>query len=111
VIFDAAGRPLRAVRAATASGSTVQFKRRLKPRAPVDMAHAGQTEKFDLLTTPLHVLKAQADELRSAETAREIGREGTSGGERKGGLWVDKYRPTKFSDLLGEDVSSSRAWC
>lgn len=22
------------------------------------------------------------------------------------GMWVDKYRPKKFSDLLGEDVST-----
>lgn len=107
VLFDAAGRPLRAVRAATASGSTVQFKRRIKPRAPVDLSHAGQKESFDLLTTPLHVLKAQADEIRNLEKAKEIDRSYNAPGERKakGGLWVDKYRPKKFSDLLGEDVS------
>ncbi|GMK59840.1 hypothetical protein CspeluHIS016_0900570 [Cutaneotrichosporon spelunceum] len=102
VLFDAAGRPMRAVRAATASGSTVQFKRRIKPRAPVDMIHAGQREAIDLLATPLHVLKAQADELRSAEKSREGRAETSTPGIRKG-LWVDKYRPTKFSDLLGED--------
>ncbi|KLT43446.1 P-loop containing nucleoside triphosphate hydrolase protein [Cutaneotrichosporon oleaginosum] len=103
VIFDTAGRPLRAVRAATASGSTVQFKRRPKPRVPTDLAHAGQKEAFDLLTTPLHVLKAQADEIRSEEKAREMGRAETARPAVKAGLWVDKYRPTKFSDLLGED--------
>ncbi|BEI79796.1 hypothetical protein CcaverHIS002_0103250 [Cutaneotrichosporon cavernicola] len=102
VIFDAAGRPMRSVRAATASGSTVQFKRRIKPHAPVDMAHAGQKQAVDLLTTPLHVLKAQADEIRSAEKAREGRTETVTQGIKKG-LWVDKYRPTKFSDLLGED--------
>ncbi|BEJ10866.1 hypothetical protein CspHIS471_0102880 [Cutaneotrichosporon sp. HIS471] len=102
VIFDTAGRPMRSVRAATASGSTVQFKRRIKPRAPVDMAHAGQKEAVDLLTTPLHVLKAQADEIRSAEKAREGRTETVTQGIKKG-LWVDKYRPNKFSDLLGED--------
>lgn len=85
----------------------MQFKRRNKPRAPVDLAHAGQKEAFDLLTTPLHQLKVQADEIRSLEKARDIDRSYEPGAERKikVGLWVDKYRPTKFADLLGEDVS------
>lgn len=42
-----------------------------------------------------------------AESREQLHLRGAAAGKTKyRGMWVDKYRPKKFSDLLGEDVRS-----
>ncbi|WOO80484.1 Chromosome transmission fidelity protein 18 [Vanrija pseudolonga] len=126
LVFDSAGRLLRPLEAETASGRIVQFRRRNRPRAPVDMvggrkaaaahthqAHARAKQSFDLLTTPLHHLMKEVDEIKSRKAAIQLERSfqteqdrsapGTKGKAPATTMWVDKYRPTKFADLLGEE--------
>ncbi|TXT07460.1 hypothetical protein VHUM_03180 [Vanrija humicola] len=81
----------------------VQFRRRNRPRAPVDMAHARAKESFDLLTTPLHHLMKEVDEIKSRKAEQDRSAPGTKGKAPATTMWVDKYRPTKFADLLGEE--------
>ncbi|ORY29754.1 hypothetical protein BCR39DRAFT_588132 [Naematelia encephala] len=104
------------LRAETACGSIITYKRRSKPRPeilPTDAHRNPLTAKTsDLLSTPLHKLLAEVDELRSREKAlqlqmrfdKERDRPAMAvAGPGPSTMWVDKYRPKKFSDLLGED--------
>lgn len=56
---------------------------------------------------PRSICSESADESRriqnryDAEARADVG----LGKGKAKGMWVDKYRPKKFSDLLGEDVS------
>ncbi|EIW66530.1 hypothetical protein TREMEDRAFT_34848, partial [Tremella mesenterica DSM 1558] len=96
--------------AETESGSTMIFKRRNKPKAPYDASRVGLD---GLLSTPLHHLLVEVEELKSKQKALELQRRyddehlQAQGGSKKPtqapSMWVDKYRPKKFSDLLGED--------
>lgn len=88
----------------------------------------GKGNGGELLTVPLHKLLDQVDELKSREKAlqyvtsfligvarpkidesrlqRQIDEEEGQTKEIQMGMtmWVDKYRPKRFTDLLGEDV-------
>lgn len=101
--------------AATASGERVTFKRRNRPRG--DVTRHKTSGPFTLLSTSMHRLLLEADELRSLETAKEqVSPPRTDPRVNRAydtemhptktkftTMWVDKYRPKKFSDLLGED--------
>ncbi|WWD16374.1 hypothetical protein CI109_100800 [Kwoniella shandongensis] len=108
------------LRAETAEGKMVSFKRRNRPKPPViqtTRTHKGVTTKTDagdLLSVPLHRLLAEVDELKSQQKAIKLQQrydEEQRRAERgvltatsiNSTMWVDKYRPKKFSDLLGED--------
>lgn len=69
--MDEAGRLLFPLNAATASGERVSFRSRNRPQAPVDLAHANAKEVSDLLSTPLHHLLREVDEMKSREKALE----------------------------------------
>lgn len=82
-----------------------------------------------MLSVPIHKLLAEVEELKSQQEAiRSVildlqgnnadidrlqnrfdaearTRESLGKGKTRG-MWVDQYRPKKFSDLLGEDVSA-----
>ncbi|WVO14672.1 hypothetical protein L204_102309 [Cryptococcus depauperatus] len=99
--------------AAIANGGYVSFKRRWKPQiASIQgVRHDGDgSYTGELVTTPLHKLLAQVEELRSKEKAaklqKQFDREHAQQTEKvqlATSLWVDKYRPKNFADLLGED--------
>nr|KIR83479.1 chromosome transmission fidelity protein 18 [Cryptococcus tetragattii IND107] len=105
--------------AATADGEIVTFQRRWKPQAisPLELQQrVGKGNAGELLTVPLHKLLDQVDELKSREKAlqpkidegrlqRQIDEEEGQTKEIQMGMamWVDKYRPKRFTDLLGED--------
>jgi hypothetical protein len=68
---------------------------------------------------PYHKLVQQIEEDENARAAErlqaELDKEEQMASMRRKGktvdpgrkvMWVDKYRPTKFTDLLGEEVSS-----
>ena len=81
----------------------------------------------NLLSVPIHKLLAEVEELKSQQEAiRQVtyirsgemtdfdriqnrydaesrAKENVGKGKTRG-MWVDQYRPKKFSDLLGEDV-------
>ncbi|OWT35579.1 chromosome transmission fidelity protein 18 [Cryptococcus neoformans Bt1] len=99
--------------AATADGEMVTFQRRWKPQAisPLELQQrGGKGNAGQLLSVPLHKLLDQVNELKSREKALKLQRQIDE--ELKGQankiqmettMWVDKYRPKKFTDLLGED--------
>ncbi|WVO24366.1 uncharacterized protein IAS62_005731 [Cryptococcus decagattii] len=98
--------------AATADGEIVTFHRRWKSQAisPLELQQrVGKGNGGELLTVPLHKLLDQVDELKSREKAlqlqRQIDEEEGQTKEIQMGMtmWVDKYRPKRFTDLLGED--------
>ncbi|KIR51748.1 chromosome transmission fidelity protein 18 [Cryptococcus gattii Ru294] len=105
--------------AATADGEIVTFQRRWKPQAisPLELQQrVGKGNAGELLTVPLHKLLDQVDELKSREKAlqpkidesrlqRQIDEEEgqTKEIQMEMTMWVDKYRPKRFTDLLGED--------
>ncbi|KAL7419625.1 Chromosome transmission fidelity protein 18 [Cryptotrichosporon argae] len=95
------------LRATTNAGSSIAFRRRAKPKpTTAETAHAGPRDAFHLLSTPLHVLLQEVDELRSLEAATALQRSYDGLGKGKApatAMWVDKYRPRRFADLLGED--------
>ncbi|KAK8861703.1 hypothetical protein IAR55_002526 [Kwoniella newhampshirensis] len=108
------------LRAETAEGKVVSFKRRYRPKPPVIQStrtHKGvttRTDAGDLLSVPLHRLLAEVDELKSQQEAiklqqrydeerRRAERGALAATSYNSTMWVDKYRPKKFSDLLGED--------
>ncbi|WVQ77322.1 hypothetical protein IAR50_007006 [Cryptococcus sp. DSM 104548] len=105
--------PLPSLSAATAGGKTVFFKRRWRPEAAsaqLLQLRGGKADAGELLTVPLHKLLQEVDELKSREKAIKLQesydkeREGSKRKVNKGdSMWVDKYRPKKFTDLLGED--------
>ncbi|RSH94825.1 hypothetical protein EHS25_004631 [Saitozyma podzolica] len=98
--------------AETSSGRIVSFKRRFKPTpAPLITERFGRGGQLGM---PLHRLLAEVEELRGRQKALELqarfdeeqrraeeAEQGKAGPSRV--MWVDKYRPKKFSDLLGED--------
>ncbi|WVW80294.1 hypothetical protein I302_102272 [Kwoniella bestiolae CBS 10118] len=104
------------LRAETLQGKIVSFKRRNKPKPPQAQLHAkgSKANAGDLLSVPLHKLLAEVDELKSQQQAiklqqkydeerRQAEREGMTIVKRSTVMWVDKYRPKQFTDLLGED--------
>ncbi|KAK4688524.1 chromosome transmission fidelity protein 18, partial [Tremellales sp. Uapishka_1] len=107
------------LQAESASGKTVMFKRRSKPKlnnAEDLQAFNNRLTTASLLATPLHKLLAEVDELKSQQKALMLQRKydeesrridaGQSGkliSAASMSMWVDKYRPKKFSDLLGEE--------
>ncbi|WVQ93642.1 hypothetical protein IAU59_000718 [Kwoniella sp. CBS 9459] len=121
--FDTCTLP--SLRASTAEGKTITFKRRNKRRPPpAHIAQQTQNQSHnqkgakvhagDLLSVPLHRLLAEVDELKSQQEAiklqqrydeerRQAERNGLTVVAKSTTMWVDKYRPKKFSDLLGED--------
>lgn len=90
----------------------------LSSRQARPMPKGDKDGRLQLLDTPYHLLLKQidrdeaerADQTLQANLARQ---EHVERLERKGkgkdlgqkAMWVDKYRPTKFTDLLGEEVS------
>ncbi|TYJ55605.1 hypothetical protein B9479_003755 [Cryptococcus floricola] len=104
--------PLPSLPAATAGGRTVFFKRRWRPEAAsaqLLQLRGGKADAGELLTVPLHKLLQEVDELKSREKALKLQdkydkeREGSRKVKTGDSMWVDKYRPKKFTDLLGED--------
>ncbi|WVR03696.1 hypothetical protein IAU60_000691 [Kwoniella sp. DSM 27419] len=103
--------------AETAQGTAVTFKRRNRPRPPAaQVVHekGSKANAGDLLSVPLHRLLAEVDELKSQQEAirlqqrfdeerRQAERAGMAVVASSTTMWVDKYRPKRFSDLLGED--------
>jgi len=76
--------------------------------------------RLQLLDVPYHRLLQQidadeaerADQALQASLARQahldiLERKGKGKDLGQKAMWVDKYRPTKFTDLLGEEVSST----
>ena len=74
--------------------------------------------RLQLLDVPYHLLLKQidqdeaerADQTLQANLARQeyvdrLERKGKGKDLGQKAMWVDKYRPTKFTDLLGEEVS------
>lgn len=51
-------------------------------------------------------LQKSYDDERGTSSSKGKGRAGVAAAPPKV-MWVDKYRPKKFSDLLGEDVSQT----
>ncbi|WRT65827.1 uncharacterized protein IL334_002777 [Kwoniella shivajii] len=108
---------LPSLRAETMQGRSVSFKRRNKPRSLPTLqviSKGARTDAGDLLSIPLHKLLAEVDELKSQQEAiklqqrydeerRQAERTTLSSVSKSSVMWVDKYRPKKFSDLLGED--------
>lgn len=66
---------------------------------------------LDALERETAALRAQGARMHAAPDDDTVGRHGTSSektvAEIKASkqMWVDKYRPKRFADLLGEDVS------
>ncbi|WVQ78666.1 hypothetical protein IAT38_000753 [Cryptococcus sp. DSM 104549] len=99
--------------ASTANGGSVIFRRRKKPKplsAEEIAKKNGKVGAGDLLSVPLHKLLAEVREMKDREKALKMqaafdakgegeGRQGASSST----MWVDKYRPKKFTDLLGEE--------
>ncbi|KAK6907495.1 hypothetical protein I203_101489 [Kwoniella mangroviensis CBS 8507] len=107
---------LPSLRAETIQGKIVTFKRRNKPKPSRAQIHAkgSKSNAGDLLSIPLHKLLAEVDELKSQQEAiklqqkydeerRQAERAGMTVVKRSTVMWVDKYRPKQFTDLLGED--------
>ncbi|OCF36301.1 hypothetical protein I316_02176 [Kwoniella heveanensis BCC8398] len=110
---------LPSLRASTAEGKTITFERRNRYQAPSahvqhQNAKGAKVNAGDLLSVPLHRLLAEVDELKSQQEAiklqqrydeerRQAERNGLTVVAKSTTMWVDKYRPKKFSDLLGED--------
>ena len=80
--------------------------------------------RLQLLDVPYHRLLQQidadeaerADQALQASLARQahldiLERKGKGKDVGQKAMWVDKYRPTKFTDLLGEEVSYLRLIC
>ncbi|KAI9632791.1 P-loop containing nucleoside triphosphate hydrolase protein [Dioszegia hungarica] len=102
------------LRAETASGSYITFNRRFKPSPPSLTVSRGTAPS--LLGQPLHRLMKDVEDLKNEQKAIQLQRKydeetrraaleaRTAAGVGPGRtMWVDKYRPKKFSDLLGED--------
>lgn len=66
-VFDEVGRLMPRISATTASGDIVTFPRRLRRVEDVQ----GDTGRIELLSTPLHRLLKEVDELRSRQKAIE----------------------------------------
>ncbi|WWC60447.1 uncharacterized protein I303_103019 [Kwoniella dejecticola CBS 10117] len=107
---------LPSLRAETMQGRMITFKRRNKPKPSNIQLHAknAKVNAGDLLSVPLHKLLAEVDELKSQQEAiklqqkydeerRLAERTGMTVIKRSTVMWVDKYRPKQFTDLLGED--------
>ncbi|WWC88031.1 uncharacterized protein L201_002934 [Kwoniella dendrophila CBS 6074] len=109
---------LPSLRAETMQGKMITFKRRNKPKPAQAPIHPNsknsKLDASDLLSVPLHILLAQVDELKSQQQAiklqqkydeerRQAERNGLMLVKKSTVMWVDKYRPKQFTDLLGED--------
>ncbi|KAH8082309.1 P-loop containing nucleoside triphosphate hydrolase protein [Filobasidium floriforme] len=106
--------------ASTADGKYVSFGRKVRRKwdgvAARPVPKGDKDGRLQLLDVPYHLLLKQidqdeverADQTLQANLARQ---EHVERLERKGkgkdigqkAMWVDKYRPTKFTDLLGEE--------
>ncbi|WWC68500.1 uncharacterized protein I206_102429 [Kwoniella pini CBS 10737] len=107
---------LPSLRAETMQGKIITFKRRNKPKPSNIQLHSknAKVNVGDLLSVPLHKLLAEVDELKSQQEAiklqqkydeerRRAERASMTAIKRSTVMWVDKYRPKQFTDLLGED--------
>ena len=90
--------PAEPIFAVTTNGTPVTIPRRRRTRGwqpkPVSFADYGDAE---LLEQPLHQIMERIERGRETQPVRKIARGDT------GPMWVDKYRPQSFSELLGDE--------
>lgn len=107
-------------------GRSVFLRRRTRHRsAAADQPAIANTDapgSAHLLDTPVWKLREayrlEADERLAHRLAKDESRlephlsQAVDGkGKGREQMWVDKYRPTRFTELLGEEVRSSRGGC
>lgn len=95
------------VQARTSSGRTIRIGKRKRISATttfvpdIDEEHASRTKHYGIA---IHAIMSEVDSLATIVEA-ENSDSGTHGNNQtpQGGMWVDKYRPRKFTELLGDD--------
>ncbi|KXN91400.1 Chromosome transmission fidelity protein 18 [Leucoagaricus sp. SymC.cos] len=105
---------LNTIRATTFGGKTILLRKRKRTQTTTPSTSTTSSKYSDLLDTPMHRLldevsvnmakSLQQSALRPVETTPNDFTEDT--------LWVDRYRPTCFTDLIGNDrvARETMAW-
>ncbi|KAG6820837.1 hypothetical protein H0H93_010664 [Arthromyces matolae] len=93
------------IRATTSNGKPVHFKRKLKAtRSAHDKLSSTTTTQrmANLLSVPIHRLMDQLS-ANKARSMQECGEQAMQSAEIEDTLWVDRYRPQKFTELMGNE--------
>ncbi|CCG83606.1 Chromosome transmission fidelity protein [Taphrina deformans PYCC 5710] len=94
------------VHARASSGRVVHIRKRKRLRGyteyipEIDDDHASRTRHYGI---PIHHLLSEAEALASLEIARPPAVYDTALKVSQESMWVDKYRPKKFTELLGDE--------
>ncbi|KAF5373912.1 hypothetical protein D9758_000776 [Tetrapyrgos nigripes] len=92
--------PRASVRATTFDGKTVFIKRKPKTVQLRTTAASTSDRRLDLLDEPIHRLM---EKVRSKQSERVIGPSTSKSSALEDNLWVERYRPQKFTDLMGNE--------
>ncbi|KIK59483.1 hypothetical protein GYMLUDRAFT_227055 [Collybiopsis luxurians FD-317 M1] len=102
-----AGPPSTTLKATTFDGNTVFLRRKPVTTARRKLVAAAQTRQVgNLLDVPFHRLMDQISEDKAKELSREASHSHSSSAtaaRADSTLWVDRYRPKTFTDLMGND--------
>lgn len=93
------GQPLRISKRKRRTGETVF-------RSEVNQSHASKTKHYGI---EIHALIGEAEALSEASITKKTDSSLTdeqAAGPAQSGMWVDKYRPKKFTELLGDERTS-----
>ncbi|KDQ61061.1 hypothetical protein JAAARDRAFT_67462 [Jaapia argillacea MUCL 33604] len=91
------------IRATTYNGKTVIIRRKRKAPAPIISETTSHYRMSKLLDVPIHRLMDQLSASTAEKLAQPQTRPHQSNPDSDDTLWVDRYRPQRFTDLIGDD--------
>ncbi|KLO10427.1 hypothetical protein SCHPADRAFT_878166 [Schizopora paradoxa] len=91
--------PFGSISGTTHEGRPIYFRRKLKSKKI--NAVENRPRVSNLLETPIHRLRQQLAKIPTSLSSLSLGNESQSSSETQ--LWVDRYRPSRFSDLCGDE--------